>query len=312
MSRKPKDQRFGGWWTAQKLDAVERYLDAYTLALKKQKFQTIYVDAFAGNGDCKIGTEEFNIELDGSAKRALAIKHKFDQYVFIDTDANKINKLKEFCETKYPDLKVRTVNDDANTVLNKLCASNYMNKRRGVVFLDPFGASVTWETLEHISKTKHFDVWYLFPLSAVIRFAANNRDKVLEDPLNSVLGTTDWQKWYEPKSETSNEDYNQKSTYAILNLFKKQMEKFFPMVLDPVILKNNNNSPMFALYFACANDSPSAQKAAKRIANFILDMFEKNLLAMEIKPAIEKLRFQEKIKNQINKKSLKGILDLFD
>lgn len=304
MSRKPKDQRFGGLWTVQKLDAVERYLDAYTLALKKQKFQTIYVDAFAGNGECKIGTEEFNLRVDGSAKRSLAITQKFNQYVFIDTDTDKINKLQEFCDTNYPTLKIRTVNDDANHILNKLCASDYMKNRRGVVFLDPFGAAVTWETLENISKTKHFDVWYLFPLSAVTRFAANNREKVVEHKLNSVLGTTEWQKWYE--------NDNQRSAYTILHLFKKQMEKFFPMVLDPVILKNDNNSPMFALYFACANDSSKAQKAAKRIADFILDMFDKNLLAPDIKPTLDRLKFQEKLKNQVSKKFEKGILDLFD
>lgn len=43
--------RFGGRWTLEKLDILERYLDAYTNALRNQDFQLVYVDAFAGTGE---------------------------------------------------------------------------------------------------------------------------------------------------------------------------------------------------------------------------------------------------------------------
>ena len=43
--------RFGGDWTKDKLDMVERYLNAYTTALKKKDyFRLMYIDAFAGSG----------------------------------------------------------------------------------------------------------------------------------------------------------------------------------------------------------------------------------------------------------------------
>ena len=41
---------FGGPWTEEKLDRVTQYLHAYTTALKKQPFQLMYIDAFAGTG----------------------------------------------------------------------------------------------------------------------------------------------------------------------------------------------------------------------------------------------------------------------
>jgi hypothetical protein len=41
---------FGGSWTDEKLERLARYLTAYTTALKNQRFQKIYIDAFAGTG----------------------------------------------------------------------------------------------------------------------------------------------------------------------------------------------------------------------------------------------------------------------
>ena len=45
--------QFGGDWTVHKLNILECYLDAYTTALKKQPFDLVYIDTFAGSG--KIG-----------------------------------------------------------------------------------------------------------------------------------------------------------------------------------------------------------------------------------------------------------------
>jgi len=38
--------QFGGEWTQEKLQILERYLDAYTTALKSKPFKLVYIDAF--------------------------------------------------------------------------------------------------------------------------------------------------------------------------------------------------------------------------------------------------------------------------
>jgi three-Cys-motif partner protein len=43
-------QRFGGAHTEKKLSLVAHYLERYATALKNQRFERIYVDAFAGTG----------------------------------------------------------------------------------------------------------------------------------------------------------------------------------------------------------------------------------------------------------------------
>ena len=83
-------QLFGGDWTERKLDALRRYLQAYSTALSKTRFRKVYIDAFAGTGYreqklmptemtplifddevAQISSSEPQRFLDGSAKIAL-------------------------------------------------------------------------------------------------------------------------------------------------------------------------------------------------------------------------------------------------
>lgn len=45
-----KEHRFGGDWTETKLAILQKYLAAYTTALKRTSFRKAYIDAFAGTG----------------------------------------------------------------------------------------------------------------------------------------------------------------------------------------------------------------------------------------------------------------------
>lgn len=92
--RKDASPEFGGQWTLEKLQILERYLDAYTTALKDKPFKLWYIDAFAGSGSIKIpgggeeaylflsGDEEARGFVEGSAARAIEIRDKpFDKFV---------------------------------------------------------------------------------------------------------------------------------------------------------------------------------------------------------------------------------------
>ena len=77
---------FGGDWTSEKLEILEKYLDAYTTALKHQRFRLIYIDAFAGSGTVDLGSGGPAVEnlIRGSAERAIGIANKpFDHLVFV-------------------------------------------------------------------------------------------------------------------------------------------------------------------------------------------------------------------------------------
>src|SRR5690606_30995800 len=75
------EQRFGGDWTATKLDALEYYLRAYVQALKSQPFELHYIDAFAGSGSFVPGHGE--VARRGSAMIALDVEG-FRRYHFVE------------------------------------------------------------------------------------------------------------------------------------------------------------------------------------------------------------------------------------
>lgn len=96
-------QKFGGDWTAKKLNIFTSYLDAYLIALQNQKFKKIYIDAFAGTGE--IETSDGEAYLAGSAKRALSAERRFDHYYFIESDESKASELEHMIDTEFPHLK---------------------------------------------------------------------------------------------------------------------------------------------------------------------------------------------------------------
>ena len=68
--QEPKDT-WGGPWTGLKLAILEKYLDAFTTALKGKGFKLIYIDAFAGTGvishRTQPGEEDAREFIEGSA-----------------------------------------------------------------------------------------------------------------------------------------------------------------------------------------------------------------------------------------------------
>src|SRR5437868_1410270 len=85
---------FGGDWTLLKLAALEKYLKAYNTALKRQRFELLYVDAFAGSGDFAIKSAEGRRIHAGSARIAVATTPAFDELIFIERSLRRSNLLR--------------------------------------------------------------------------------------------------------------------------------------------------------------------------------------------------------------------------
>lgn len=147
-------QKFGGDWTAKKLNIFTSYLDAYLIALQNQKFNKIYIDAFAGTGE--IETSDGEAYLAGSAKRALSAERRFDHYYFIESDESKASELEHMIDTEFPHLKRFTTvyRGDANEKLGKIINDIDWRFSRGLLFLDPYATQVDWATLECVAVTK--------------------------------------------------------------------------------------------------------------------------------------------------------------
>jgi three-Cys-motif partner protein len=285
---------FGGDWTEVKLAALRDYLNAYRAVFtgnaKARFFKTWYVDAFAGTGSRSTGdaknalleSEDPQIDpdesayLDGSAKIALGLSSPFDRYFFIEKSKARFDELKSTIASEYRLLASRceVKQDDANSALSAWCADRDWKKERAVVFLDPYGMQVDWQTVSLLGRTKSVDLWYLFPLGVVRMLTRDgNIEESWQKRLDILFGTAEWRdhfyKTEKVQSLFGSEDVVRRDA-TVMNVqrfIEGRLKTAFAAVAPSLVLKNSKSSPLFALCFAAANErgAPTALKIAKSI-----------------------------------------------
>lgn len=284
------DHIFGGNWTEEKLARLREYLNAYRSALKyKTYFTTWYVDAFAGTGsrstagqpEPQTDLEDFESDVeasayrDGSAKIALSIDNPFDRYLFIEKSRSKVHDLRTAIEREFPTLQSRCEirHQEANAALSEWAKQRNWTKERAVVFLDPYGMQVNWETIALLANTKGVDLWYLFSSPARLLTRDGNIDQSWRDRLDAVFGTNDWYEHFYKKRiesdlfgsyEVTDRDATEKNVKSYI---EGRLGSCFAEVAPSLILRNSKSSPLFLLCFAAANErgAPIALRIAKSI-----------------------------------------------
>lgn len=279
--------RFGGPWTLIKLQVLEKYLKAYTTALKNQRYQLLYIDAFAGSGDVDMVDGHYDVKYAGSARIALANTPAFDSVIFIEKKLKRIRRLEELA-LKYPGRDIAIRRSDANEELARVYHEHQWRECRAVLFLDPYGLSVKWDTLRIIAETKAIDVWYLFPLAGLYRQMAMDAraiDETKAASITSCLGTDLWRtSLYSPSRTRDLFDGQTDERHAnwrqISEFVTARLGEVFVQVVGPKLLYQKSfdpdatglaGAPLFALYFAISNPSPAAGALACRMARDIID-----------------------------------------
>jgi three-Cys-motif partner protein len=274
--------RFGGVWTELKLDAVHYYLGFFTTVLKTLPFDLWYIDAFAGSGT-RIETRErgglfdgspvetSTEQLAGSVMRALAVDPPFKRHVFIEGNAARFREL-EAIRQENPGKLIECKHGDANTELRAILNSPPWSgqvagkgNQRAVVFLDPYGMNVEWDTLRLLAGTCAIDVWYLFPLQAVTRQLSGDLDRVdthKQNRLDSIFGTSNWRdELY--NTQVITDLFAQTFSTSTRNVTQPQIEEYarkrlttlFRYVSEPLPLIADGRGHLFSLF--CLSNSQS-------------------------------------------------------
>lgn len=286
------DHEFGGVSTDLKLSLVEGYLRAFTVALRGKFRNLWYIDAFAGTGERTVryaaqdgdlfvqSSEERFVRQRGSAQIAIDVVPPFDRLTFIDSDPKHCEALRAL-RSNYETRTIEVLEEDANNAIRKLFRSDRWPSTRAVMFLDPYGMSVNWETLEVIRATGVVDVWYLVSLSGLFRQAARKGSAVDETKraaLTRMVGTGEWETaWYQRTKKADllgdvDEEYSRVADVdAMETWFWKRLGSLFPKVLKPLRLRDARGIPQFALFFAISNPDPKAIGLATKIADHILN-----------------------------------------
>ena len=288
-----KEQRFGGAWTAEKLEVVERYLDAFTTAMKPMKYRLEYTDAFAGAGltECRrsiqdghddlFGEEEQRFLL-GSALRAMRVTDRaFNRLEFNEQDPEHRAQLKGRLAGEPEAGRASTVGREANEWIQGTRKDD--RTERGVAFLDPYGMSVSWETMEHIAKWWKRDLWVLFPIGTVARCLPRVRGE--NEPLsnqkaklNSVYGGDEWRTLYETEMNADLfgnvriTQERERGTAGMLELYRRRLQGAFGNRLLPISrpLNNSRQATLYQLFFCCGDDSSRAIEVSHRIAGHLV------------------------------------------
>ena len=292
-----RGHKFGGDWTEQKLECVRKYLRAYATIMRKQPFHFAYIDAFAGTGYREMESDDDTDQLmfpylaspevtsfhDGSARNALEVEPLFTKYVFIEKNRDKyaeLNALKQehLLKSEFSEDMIECVHGEANEYLKNLCQKNWEN-HRALVFLDPYGMQVEWETIEAIAKTQAIDLWILFPLGTVNRLLKNDGEirPAFQARLNMFFGDHGWYDvFYQSAKQISFFDEEERWQKAgnifstIEQYFIERLQSIFEGVAtNPLILRNSRNVPLYLLCFAVGN--PKGAPIAVKIAQEILE-----------------------------------------
>ncbi|RYG15546.1 three-Cys-motif partner protein TcmP, partial [bacterium] len=225
--------------------------------------------------------------LDGSARLALKARGtgpegeaaRFHRFIFIERDAERCREL-ETLKTEFPGLAsdIRVKQGDANAEIKTLCAKNWRG-RRAVLFLDPYGMQVEWQTIEAVAQTKAIDLWLLFPLGIGVSRLLTRSGEIPQGwrtRLDKLLGTTTWyDEFYKvehaPDLFGNDQEHVLKATnQTIARYFNDRLKTVFPAngVAEPGVLRNSSNNPLYLLCFAAGNDRGAP--IAVKIANHIL------------------------------------------
>ena len=288
---------WGGAWTEEKLNSFEKYVKAYLTIMNKYREQygwkLIYFDGFAGSGsrtesfqevdsplmkdlfdDNVLSPQELNI-YKGSAERVLSIPQRgFDYYYFIDKDPESSIRLHEHLSKFQNDHVLVYRNSDANHQVKILAeAMKKDNRYASLVFLDPFGMQVNWDSIKKLQNTRT-DLWILIPTGVIVNRLLDRKGKLEHiDKLKTFFGKGEEflrNYFYTTNTERTlfgDVEIIQKvemPIQKIAELYISQLKTVFKHVTEkPQVLYNTRNTPIF--HFACASNNPTAIKIAEQI-----------------------------------------------
>jgi three-Cys-motif partner protein len=257
--------------------------------LKNQPFSLAFFDAFAGTGQIELAKTtapllddlEAQHFIDGSAQRALQCKPTFDEYVFVEKSMSKVGDLDKL-KLQHPEIadRIHVKRGEANHELERFCRERDWRKWRAVIFLDPYGNQVSWQTLEKVAATQAIDLWYLFPAGPGVHrqiSGAGTVDATHEESLDRLMGTRDWRTKFidkKPAADLFDEGRLLSTKTATIEsitefMIERMKTVFEGGVLDEWLLLSTKGIK-YALIFASANPNPKVWALASKLAKGVL------------------------------------------
>ena len=181
-----------GIWSLKKLIALDYYIKPFIKILKENNFKKCYyVDPFSGTGLIKINNHIFP----GSPLIPLLRMKEgivFDKYFFSDKNKNSIDILGERVRKGDKISDIVTEKNNFKDTIEKLFTGEKPEswKDKGyLVFLDPYGFTVDWKSMERILKSGAVDLMFTC-VTWAINWNRNNKNS--KKSLTEYFGDDSW------------------------------------------------------------------------------------------------------------------------
>ena len=288
-----------GPWAKDKLDRLAKYLNAYTTIMKGQRWCEgfYYIDAFAGPGDHEIrreeadspgdarqaildvssfgsGQEEQRQFLAGSPRVALDLQYPFTHYVFLERSPGRVAELENLKIEYSSSRSIFIRHTDCTKYLKDRVAANPRidwSKNRAIVFLDPFGMQVGWDTIEALAATKAIEIFLNFPVGmAIQRLLLRQPDRFTDAQrrrLDGYFGSPDWfTVLYRRRPTLFGDDDQEKiddSGKALLKWYRDRLRALFSHVSKVALIRNTRRGHLY--YLMLASPNPTGTKIASEV-----------------------------------------------
>jgi len=181
-------------------------------------------------------------------------------------------------QAELPNFNIQIKQGDCNTIIVSeiITEIRFENFNRGIIFLDPFGMDIEWQTIERIADTKALEIFLNFPVMAINRSVLMKHAYKLKpeqiESMNLFWGSPDWRvDLYEEVPTLFGPEVKKipQTGKSLGKLFTSRLNEVFPEVSKPLVMTNSKNAPLYCLIFAGHKES------GKKIAQNIFSRFER-------------------------------------
>jgi len=272
-----------GRWSVEKLEMLSEYCHAYAVIMNAQKRSRpgkrawltgfYYIDAFAGPGIAESKDPEVIEYLEGSPLRAVACSPAFDHLWFIDRNSRRLSALGQLLDEHGGLARSTLRRGDSNRLLTEVISS-LSGTERAIVFLDPYGLQVEWDTVRALASSRKADVFINFSLMGVFRNLrlTGGPSPAIRERLATVMFSTDWiDRLYVQQSGFWSEPVlhrRQVTASEVCRHYRDDLTRIFPHVSNAAIMTNSRGGPIYALVLA------SHMERAAGIMNDIIGKYQ--------------------------------------
>jgi len=189
----------------EKLDYLERYINIFVTSMRDKPWRgTHYIDLFAGPGKCYV-SETKAVYL-GSPLIALKALYPFTGYFFVDLESDTIAALQQRCSASPVCDRVQCFVGDSNIMVQEIVKHISTIDREfipgrwsslNLVFLDPQGLDLHWNTVASLAKLNRMDLIIHYPQMGLGRSMSQAFKAKEQTKVDLFFGETKWREIYE-------------------------------------------------------------------------------------------------------------------